>query len=93
MVYEVNYIDIVSELDLINEMTFSPLIKTVPRKKELLIVTNKKPDIHWSIAESSFNETREDDEVFFLSCFSKSYFFINQNFFNFKKTPKKSTII
>ena len=59
-----NYIDIVSEFDVINEYTFSPLVKSIPRKAELVIVTHKKPEISWSLADSaSFHDTRENDEV------------------------------
>lgn len=66
MVQEVNYVDISSENDVINEFTFSPLIQTVPRKADLHIITaNYKPEIKWSISESFLNETRDADEVFF----------------------------
>ena len=59
-----NYIDIVSEFDVINEYTFSPLVKSIPRKTELVIVTHKKPEITWSLEDSaSFRDTRQNDEV------------------------------
>lgn len=63
MVYEVNYIDVDSELDVIDEATFSPLVASIPRRKELTILTLRKPDIVWSIEDSAFSETRQDDEV------------------------------
>lgn len=64
MVPEVNYVDINSENDVINDVTFSPLIQTVPRKADLHIITsNYKPEIKWSLAESFLNDTRDADEV------------------------------
>ncbi len=64
IVNQVNYIDVATESDIINEITFSPLIKSIPRKQDLKINTQKKPDIKWSKEESSFNEITEDNEVF-----------------------------
>ena len=64
MVNEVNYIDITSDLDVINELTFSPLVKSIPRKQDLKIVIHKnQPDIKWVLQDSSFNEMRDEDEV------------------------------
>lgn len=61
-VEEVNYIDIISENDVINELTFSPLIKTVPRKQDLKIETKKLIQVDWSLSESCFVENRNDDD-------------------------------
>ena len=64
MVNEVNYIDVSTEIDIINEITFSPLIKSIPRKQDLKISIQNKPDIKWTLEESSFNEMKEDNDVY-----------------------------
>ena len=66
-VQEVNYVDIVSEHDVINELTFSPLVKSIPRKQDLKITTKKKIEVDWSISESCFVENKnDDDDVYFF---------------------------